>query len=427
MITHNPLTRRTLIQGAGALLCLPMLESFAGEKAAQNISKKLVYTGINFGVCPNWYEGDNRRDYFLKHLKTFKGHENDFTIFKNLLNPNARNAHGGTDTLLTSHDVSSTPGKFFQNAISCDQLAAQHLGKDTRYSSIALSSPESRGTALGGWGTGHSLSWNERGESIPAITRPIDLYYALFGGGKVTKEERLYLLQRKKSMMDGLVGEIKKVKKVLSKDDQDKIEQYTNSIRQIELELVREREWFDRPFPKATVKQPNISMASGSTQEFELMFSLMAAALQSGSTNVFSYRQASDGIIAELGFPSESHNLNHLRGDEDLKINDARDKKRMDALSKFFDQLKNIKELDGSTLFDNTITSFACGIAFEHRTEDLPIIIAGGKNCNLKQGQLITCDKETKLSNLWLTTLQAAGCPVEKFSDSDSNIAEFMA
>ena len=77
------------------------------------------------------------------------------------------------------------PAISFQNAISCDQVAAKMHGDSYRYPSLVLSSPSSSGTGGGGWGPGHSLSWNERGDAIPAMSSPLDLYHALFGGGAI--------------------------------------------------------------------------------------------------------------------------------------------------------------------------------------------------------------------------------------------------
>ena len=154
------------------------------------------------------------------------------------------------------------------------------------------------------------------------------------------------------------------------------------------------------------------------------MYALMAAALQSGSTRVITYRQSTDGILRKLGFASESHSLNHLRGDDDLKLNDSRDKIRLKALEKFFDRMKLVKEANGKTLFDNTITSFACNTAHEHTVKDIPVLLAGG---GLKHGSTIH-DKGTprKSSDIWLTTLQAAGCKTEAFADSQGPIKSLL-
>ncbi|MEM1296397.1 MAG: DUF1552 domain-containing protein, partial [Verrucomicrobiota bacterium] len=103
------------------------------------------------------------------------------------------------------------------------------------------------------------------------------------------------------------------------------MEQYVTSIRQIELDIARAEKWMDTPFPTPSVEKPEPNIASGSPEEMDLMYSLMTAALQSDSTPVITYRQSTDGIWRDLGVASESHSMNHLRGDDDLKLNDGRD------------------------------------------------------------------------------------------------------
>lgn len=404
-------------------MALPKMESLAGESAASETGKKLVYLGFNFGCSPNWWEGDTH-EYLFKKLKVLNNHQNDISILRNFDASSAGNPHWGTSTLLTCHNVHSTAGKSFQNAISCDQIAAGELGEDFRYPSMVLSSPDSSGSGDGGWGPGHSLSWNERGDAIPAITSPLDLYFALFGGGAISREEQIYRLKQKKSMMDSLLDDIKRLNKQLIREDREKMEQYISSIRQIELDIIRAEKWMDTPFPEPTVEKPGANIASGSPEELDLMYSLITAALQSGSTRVITYRQSTDGILRKLNFASESHSLNHLRGDESLQLNDGRDKIRLQALGRFFDRMKQVQEANGETLFDNTLSSFACNIAHEHKVKDIPIVLAGG---SLNHGQEIhDRERQRKSADVWLTTLQAAGCEVENFADSRGAVSELV-
>ena len=418
------INRRTFLASSAAMMAVPSMESLAGEVAAKETGKKLVYLGFNFGCSPNWWDEDTHY-YFFKKLKVLKEHQQDLSILRNFDASSAGNPHWGTSTLLTCHNVHGTPGKSFQNAISCDQIAAREFGQDYRYPSMVLSSPSSSGTGGGGWGPGHSLSWNERGDAIPAITRPLDLYFALFGGGTISRQEQIYRLKQKKSMMDSLLDDIKSLNKQLIREDREKMEQYISSIRQIELDIIRAEKWMDTPFPEPTVEKPAANIASGSPEELDLMYSLITAALQSGSTRVITYRQSTDGILRKLNFASESHSLNHLRGDESLKLNDGRDKIRLQALGRFLTSLKQVKEANGKTLFDNTISSFACNIAHEHKTRDIPIVVAGG---GLNHGKVIhDKTRQRRSADVWLTTLQAAGCEVDQFAHTRSSVNELLA
>jgi len=423
------LNRRHILKGLGAAIALPSLTSLANNKS-NKVEPKLIFLGFPFGIRDKKFfpkKQDKRGFDLTVPLAELKKHKNDFTIFRHIKNAHNYNPHDGCSTLLTDADIYGTPGKLYQNAVSCDQVAAQHLGKNVRYSSISLSSPESAGTAQGGWGNGLSLSWNTLGATIPAITRPIDLYYKIFGGNE-TKQERIYKLKQKRSVLDTHLSDFKRLHKVVIKEDREKLEEYTNSLRGIELQLAKEKEWFNIPYPKASMKPPIANFVSGSKEEHRIFYDLMTIALQTGQTNVMTYRLSLDGILRELNYNGEIHGLNHMRGDMNLEIGEAKDKILMNGYSYFLNKLKSVKMADGSTLFDNSAVSIGSNTRSQHTTKDLPLIVSGHLQGKLKQGQQIAFDERNpgRMSDVWLTLLQGAGCPVEKFSTSKDRISEMV-
>lgn len=430
MIHHDHVTRRTVLRGLGATVALPTLEVFAGGRKPQEVQPKLVFLGFPYGIRPDHFylKTDKRKEFELTEpLSVLKAHQNDFTIFRNLNNVHKHNSHDSCSTLLTDADVfNSKSGKPYQNAISCDQVAAKHLGKDVRYSNLVLSSPAAAGPANGGWGNGLSLSWNEVGSPIPAITRPVDLHHAIFGGGE-SKVELLYRLNQKRSLLDAYVGDFKRLQGKVTREDRDKLEEYANSIRMIELRLAREREWSDIPFPKATMNKPGPEIPSGSTAEHRLYFDLIAVALHTGQTNVISWRMSLDGVIREVGYKSDGHGLNHSHGDPDKKFGVAKDVKLLANYAYFPDKLKTLKEADGTSVFDNAAVSIGSNVKVNHDTRDLPLIVAGRLQGKLKQGQQIRfTNGPGRMSDVWLTLLQSAGCPVETFSTSRGAVSEMI-
>ena len=62
-------------------------------------------------------------------LQNLKEHQNDVTLLGNLVNKGVGNPHCGSLTLLTGAAYSSPRG--IKNTVSCDQVAAQYLCKDT--------------------------------------------------------------------------------------------------------------------------------------------------------------------------------------------------------------------------------------------------------------------------------------------------------
>ena len=422
------MNRRTLLTGLGATLVLPTLSTFAKDRA--KVEPKLVFMGFPFGIRDSKFfpkNSDNKGFDLTEPLSALKAHKNDFTIFRHIKHRHNYNPHDGCSTFLTDADIYGTPGKLYQNAMSCDQVAASYLGKNVRYSSLVLSSPESAGTAQGGWGNGLSLSWNSLGSTVPAMTRPVDLYFALFGGN-VTKQERIFRLKQKRSVLDTYIADFKRLYKTVMKEDREKLQEYTSSIRTIENQLTKEREWFNTPFPKTSMKEPGLNIQSGSTVEHRLFYDLMAVALHTGQTNVISYRLSYDGILEELGYKAGCHSLNHMRGDMDLKIGEAKDKKLLENYAYFISKLKSMKEADGTSVFDNSAVSIGSSTRSGHTLKDLPLIVSGSLQGKIKQGQQISFKERApgKISDVWLTLLQGAGCPVKEFSTAQDRISEMV-
>ena len=173
-------TRRSFLRFGGSALALPFLETFASGKALSAAPpKRMVFLGGGFGFTKDTFypKKAGRFDQIgmTEGLSPLARHQNDITMVTNLTNLGASDPHGGSTSYLTGANVAGTPGKRFHNSISCDQIAAQHLGKDTRFASLVLSAKEADGGANSGHGKGLSLAWDDSGNPIPGINRPIDL------------------------------------------------------------------------------------------------------------------------------------------------------------------------------------------------------------------------------------------------------------
>ena len=136
------------------------------------------------------------------------------------------------------------PGKSRHNSISCDQVAAEQLGPGTRYQSIQLNNNAIKDNGHGG----KAMSYRIDGSALPGVMTPLEFYYMVFGGN-LTKEEVMQALKKRKSILDIMRFEERTHSKMLDKEDREKLQQYTSSIRDIELEITREEG--KCPYPKA--------------------------------------------------------------------------------------------------------------------------------------------------------------------------------
>ena len=426
MFSTNSTTRRSFLRtSVGGVLSLPFLETFAAAKAtAIAPPKRVVFLGGGFGFTQKSFYPTKAGKFaeigMTEGMSPLKRHMNDITMVSNMTNIGASDPHGGSTTYLTGASQRA------KNSISCDQLLAQQLGKDTRYQSLILSAKEKDGLSNSGHGAGLSLSWDDTGKPIPGINRPIDLYNKLFANAGDSKEGLNQRLKKQQSILDLVRINGGSVKRQLSKSDQEKLDEYFTGIRQIEKSLEREAMWADVPKPKATVAAPS-SIITGE-QAIHAMYDLIIIALQTDATRVVSYRQPVCDLLTGMGISLGAHSLSHYGFSKArISASKTRDVKCSALLAHFIDRLKQAKDIDGSSLFDNCIVSYGTNLRSGHQVNNVPAILSGGGAKNIKHGQhLILPERNTPLANYWLTIMQQAGMDIESFSHSTGTVPQLL-
>ena len=423
--------RRTFLRNGTNALTLPFLASLlpAGSRALaeQSLSsgapKRLLWMAMGHGhMEKHFYPTESGRlsDIALPPgWGPMKKNLNQVTMVSNFTNAENKQPHEGTEAVLTCANIVGFPGKARHNSISCDQVAAAHLGQETRYQSLQLNCEN------GDSGNGHggvAMSYREDGSPLPGFASPLEVYFKVFGGN-VSREEMLHTLKQRRSIFDILEFEGSSTKRLLTHDDREKLEDYTTSIRDIELSLSREEEWIDIPYPKATQKRPPEGMQG--EPEIKAMFKMILAAWQTDATRVVTYRMPDAGLLQSMGISSTPHTLSHYGSNVSLhELNLKRTTKWMQLYSGFIDQLRSAKDpLDpnGGTLFDNSLVYNGGGLRTAHRNTNVPCLLTGGGFKGLTHGQHRVASKEnTPLANLWTTMLQDAGAPVELFADANA-------
>jgi hypothetical protein len=422
--------RRNFLRGAGAMIALPALESIGFRSflsAAPKLPpKRIMFMGIGYGVTSQtWFPDikDPGPSYKLPEgLKPLARHKKDFTIVQGCKHKFSREAHWGSTFWLTGANKYGTPGQSFSNTISADQVAAAQFGKHTRYTSIQLSAdPDDRN----GHGPGGSLAWNQRGKPLPAWNSPLQTYMKLFGSNDMPIAQRRALLAEERSVLDSVMIEAKDMQKGLTKSDTDKLDEYFQSIRDIETRLSKAEQWMDVPKSKSPLEEPDKALLGRS--EIEMMYKLMVAAIQTDNTRVITYREPGSGLLRSLGLNGNAHSLSHYRPNSDSEESSrTRDKAHSELLAGLIDNLKATKEVDGSSLFDHTVMAFGSNIRSIHYLNNPPTLISGG-GANLKLGHNLVLKEGTPLNNVWLTMLQGIGVNAEKHGDSTGVVSELTA
>lgn len=408
------------------------METFATAKAvSERPPKRVIFLGGGFGFTKDSFypkkAGRFQEIGLTEGLAPLHRHQDDITMVSNLTNLGATNPHGGSLSYLTGANVAGTPGKRFHNSISCDQVLARHLGQETRFASLTLSAEEIDGGQNSGHGGGLSLAWDESGNPIPGIVRPIDLFRTLFATADDSPEELNDRLAKRQSILDLVRMNGNGIKRKLSKNDQEKLDEYFTGIRQVEKGLERQAKWADIRKPQAPFEIPSETLSG--EQAIHLMYDMIVIALQTDATRVVSYRQPVCSLLAGMGIKLKAHSLSHYGFSEPrILASRERDKKCTTLFAHFLDRLKEAKDSDGSRLYDNCIVSYGTNLRSGHELQNLPAILSGGGARGIQHGRhLLLPEEDTPLANYWLTLMHQADVPIDSFSHSTGTIPELIS
>lgn len=419
----NKANRRNFLKTGTSILLLPYLPSMANskteDKKRENI-KRMICLGMGYGITNETWLPDMKQtgpDYTLPEgLKPLNRHKKDFTVFQNFTHQFSSEAHWGSTFYLTGANRYGKPGSSFHNTISLDQVAAAEWGHNTRFTSIQLDTENPDGH-----GHGLSMSWNKYGKPLQGYKTPFKFYNALFGSPEVSIEKKQQMILDKRSALDASLSDLQSINRIINKEDQDKLNEYLQSVREIELRLAKEESWLHKPKPKPPLEKPEKNLKG--QEEIKLMYDLMAAAFLTDSTRVITYRLPVATLLQSLGTKVAAHDMSHYTPGPRTEASKMRDRKNSELLAYLLDKLKAFKDVNGEPLLNNTTVIYGSNIRSIHYLDNCPTIVAGNTN-NLIQGQhRVMPEKNTHLCNLWLTLLQSCGIKVKNFGDSNNTVS----
>lgn len=402
------ITRRHFLRAAGACLALPAL----GRAADKLPPKRLLAIHVPLGMMPQFFfpkAGETTSPY----LDLLAAHHAHFTSFAGVSHPGVDGNHHAGQCFLSGAPHPGQPT--FRNSLSLDQFAAGHLGLDTRFPSLAVSVGAGEHYA-------DSIAVSRSGVTIPAETSAERLYRRLFVAG--TAEEKAATMRRIEaggSALDLILGKARRLERSTAPEDRARLDQYFQSVRELEGRLKRNIEWENRPKPKVDYPQPkDIADANQVIAKSKLMFDLIRLALQTDSTRVVTLSLSTFSVVPHVpGVKNETHGLTH-HGNEPEKIAELQ-KIETAQMTAFGDLLKTLRDVNepGGTLLDRTQVLYgSClGNANSHSNQNLPLILAGG---GFKHGRHLVFDPQNNkpLANLFVTMLQRLGIETDKFASS---------
>ena len=426
-------TRRHFLQSSTALIALPALESlgfrrFASAASPATPPKRLLFLGFGWGITEDtWYPDITKPgpDFELpKGLQPLARHKADFSVVQGLWNKYSNEGHWGSTMWLTGANRYAQPGQSFHNSISADQVAAAQLGLETRFASLQFNGSQSGDGS--GHGPGLSMAWDVSGKPVGGLNGPVAAFHRLFAKDTTPIEQQQAQLAQKRSVLDAVLDNARSLQRGLAKNDQAKLEEYFQGIRDIETRLTKEEQWIGVPRPEAPLGEPK--PAVNGREEIKLIYDLMIAAMQTDSTRVMTFRQPVDTLLKALNIAVHPHDMSHYHSTlgEKLDASQRRDLTQSELLAGFLDQLKATKEPDGSSLFDHVALAYGSNIRTGHELSNCPTIVTG-RGAGLKLGHNLVAPKDTPLCNAWLAMLHGVGVQAERHGDSSGVLKEILA
>ncbi len=435
------LSRRAVLRGLGAAIALPALDAMAPALDSSTLPGgspvRMGFVYVPNGINKQWWTPDYTGELkqLPRILKSLEPLKRKMTMLSNLTsNPGRKWLDGAGDHgrccaayLTGAHPLKSAD--VLRNGVSCDQIVADEVGRKTRFPSIEIGIEDARqaGNCDSGYSCAYtnSLSWRSETQPMPPTLNPRDLFERLFGkDAHLSPEERALRSRFRKSILDFVAQDTRKLRGDLGPTDQRKLDEYLSSIREIERQIELSEQQNDEVDPG--LNKP-YGVPADFAEHFRLMSEMLTVALQADMSRVFTFlvtREGSSRPYREIDIPDGHHPLTHHRNQPEwiekvTQINTY----HVEQFAKWAEKLDAIEEGD-STLLDNSMIVYGAGLGDgnKHTHDDLPTIVIGSGGGTIQTGRRVIYRRETPVTNLHLSLMDRMGVHPEHFGDSTGRL-----
>jgi hypothetical protein len=444
---RKPLSRRTVLRGAGVALGLPWLEAMVPSALADSqiaAAKSPVRMAVLYmanGVNPSkWTPEGEGKDFRLSpSLEPLGDFKDQVLVLSNLWNAAANTGDGHyakEGSFLTCSTITKTLGVDINiHGTSMDQVAAQRAGGETPLPSLELGiEPESTGVDANVGYTrvyGCHIAWSNPTTPLARETSARSVYTRLFraagpAGNSVKQDTQL---------LDRVLDHSRTMRTQLGAGDRARVDEYLEIVRSLETRMQRasdpKRTW--KPLAPITAAAEPAENANGHQEHVRLMLDMVALAFQSDTTRIatFMFGNAVSGVNFRFleGVTDSHHEISHHANDpEKLRQYAVINRWHVEQYAYLLSKLRNMKEPERS-LLDNSMVLFGSALCDgnKHDPHRLPLVLAGGGGGRIAGGRHLVFSADSPVSNLYVSMLDAFGTPVERFADSTGPLAGVLA
>ena len=435
-------SRRHFLRGMGIALALPWMESLplVGQTAVPvKTNAPPLRLGIVFfsnGVEPAhwWAKGSGAGMELGPGLQAMMPHRADMIFIQGLFNQAAHvstSPHLGRMNVLSGATVSLDP-KEIRVGTSMDQVLASRIGGHTAIPSLVLGIEPNELRLEDGLSMiyGSSVSWISPTKPATKEIYPARTFDRLVGDGTARRVDR--------SILDEVRQDSQSLKPRISASDSHKLNEYLESIRDIERRIERaskeERIEGWRPtLGQPDMPRPTNELPQNVPDHMKLMLDLIVLAFQMDKTRLATLMLNNDLSQMNFKFLEGVQGALHL----DLTHNGrAADKEAMYLKTNQFhiaqfayltQRMKEIKEGEG-TLLDNSILVLTSSLfdGDAHTANQLPFLITGKGRGSLQTGRILDYlekgDEQRKACSLHLSLMDRMGVTLDRFGDATARL-----
>jgi len=426
------LPRRTLLKGMGTTLALPFLEAMLPPlRGATTPAHRFQAFYTPNGMAMEYWtpKGAATALELNSIMEPLAAYRDQMLVFSGIKASWNYIHAGASGSFLTGTPRGGKNEIEIIADVSIDQMLGQHFAKETQLATleICMDLPANAGACTGNLSCAYldTLCWRSPTQPLPMDWNPRTVFEKLFGdSGSTDRTARARRIQQHKSILDSVNGKLASLKQELGPQDQVKMNEYTDAVRDVE----RRIEMAER---QTNIELPALDQPLGAPPVFEdhvaLMMDLKVLALQSDLTRVVSFmisKEQSPRPYPQIGVPEAHHPLSHHNNVPELiekmsKIN----RHHVELFSKYLAKLKATPDGDGS-LLDHMTILYGAGISNSngHSGDNLPLMLVGGSSGKIKGGRHLKYDNKPSQANLLMTIMDKMGYPVEKVGGSNGKL-----
>ena len=426
------LPRRTVLQGIGTTLALPFLEAMLPplRAAVKPVHRFQAFYTPNGMAMEYWTpKGEGTALELSPILEPLAPFREQMLVLSGIKSSWNYIHAGASGSFLTGTPRGGKSEIEIIADVSIDQLLGRHFAQETQLASLEMSMdlPANAGACTGilSCAYTHTISWRSPTQPLPMEWNPRAVFEKLFGdSGSTDRAARERRLRQHKSILDSVTGKLAGLKQELGPQDQTKVDEYTDAVRDVERRIqMAERQ--------STIELPSLDQPLGAPPVFEdhlaLMQDLQILALRSDLTRVIAFmlsKEQSARPYPQIGVPEAHHPLSHHNNFPELiakmsKIN----RYHAELFSKYLARLRATPDGDGS-LLDHMTILYGAGISNSnaHSGDNLPLMLVGGGAGKLKGGRHLKFANKPSQANLLMTIMDKLDYPVDKVGGSTGKL-----